>query len=71
MNCPERQAWLASKKDVGAAAGEGEKNPKTLCIVAATGSLLRVFVDVYQDVLKLSVRGHVDEVLSTQDQCVC
>ena len=49
MNCPEQQAWLASKKDVGATAGEGEKNP-CLCIVAATGSLPRVFVDVCQDV---------------------
>ena len=45
MNCPERQAWLASKKDVGVAAGEGEKNP-CLCTVAVTGSLPRVFVDV-------------------------
>ena len=49
MNCPERQAWLTSKKDVGAAAGEGEKNP-CLCTVAATGSLPRVFLDVCQDV---------------------
>ena len=48
MNCPERQAWLASKKD-GAAAGEGDKNP-CLRTVTASGLLLRVFMDVCQDV---------------------
>ena len=49
MNCHERQAWLASKKGFGAAAGEGGKDP-CFFIVAASGLLPRVFVDVFQDV---------------------
>ena len=66
MNCSERQAWLASKKGVGAGAGEGGKDP-CLCTVAASGSLPRVFVDIYQDVPGIKRSLPVDEVLSTRN----